>query len=31
MMKGSLSDNEFIDLCVKVAITVGGCIKNEGK
>lgn len=27
MMKGSLSDEEFIDLCVKVALYRGNCIK----
>lgn len=27
MMKGSLSDEEFIDLCVKVALYKGNCIK----
>ena len=27
MMKGSLSDEEFVDLCVKVALYKGNCIK----
>lgn len=27
MMKGSLSDEEFVDLCVKVALYRGNCIK----
>lgn len=29
MMKGSLSDDEFIDLCVNVALYRGNCIKKE--
>lgn len=29
MMKGSLTDKEFIDLCVNVALYKGNCIKKE--